>query len=76
VNRQEIHCLILQFTYIYLVQVIKIYKVTVAKDWVKGQVSREVRQQDISVTINMYLKAKEKILEEKLLRQKLLDYFY
>jgi hypothetical protein len=66
--------LILRFAYIHLVQVIEVYKATAAKDRVKGQVSREVGQRGISVAINMYLKAKEKISKEKFSRQKLLDY--
>jgi len=74
VNGQKIHRLILRFVYIHLVQVIKVYKATAAKDRVKGQVNRGVRQRDITVTIDMYLKAKEKTTKEKLLRQKLLDY--
>ncbi len=74
VNGQEVHRLILRFVYIHLVQVIEAYKATATKDRVEGQVSREAGQRDISVAINMYLKAKEKMSQEKFSRQKLLDY--
>jgi hypothetical protein len=46
-----------------------------AKDRVEGEVSRDPGHRNISVAISTYLKAKEKISEEALSRQQLLDYF-
>jgi hypothetical protein len=45
-----------------------------AKDRVKGQVSREVGQRDITITIDIYLAAKKKDSKGELSRTKLLDY--
>jgi hypothetical protein len=61
VNGQEIHLLILRFSYIHLVQVIIVYKATATKDRVEGQVSRGFGQRDITGAIDMHLVAKKKI---------------
>jgi hypothetical protein len=74
VNRKNIYYLLLRFAYIHLVRVINIYKTIAAKDRVKGQDTRGVRQHDITIIIYIYLIAKNKISGGGLSRTKLLDY--